>query len=344
MQFDLKESLIESEVVKRGCKRVVLQFPEGLIAQGVQLQQRLEAKLKDVEFILYTDYVYGACCVDDRFTSYIKADFLVHFGHSPLIPPECLKVASIYIPVVAEIKLEPLVEKINQMVDKKLSLSIVATIQYEPYLSQLKTLLKDFDIIIPKIDPLPEGITLGCTVPPLGDKKISVVFIGGGLFHAEAVAYNYPDNKVYSYDPRNETLVPVSVDKEKFSSVMRKKIDIARQQKYIGIITSTLGRQGNPKVTENVKALVESKGLIPVLCYADEISTSLLESYKEVQVWIQVACPRLSIDWGDNYRQVLMTPYEAFLAFGNPCESKLDYIPMDNWAIPAPEKWCASVY
>ncbi|BFU22749.1 diphthamide synthesis protein, putative [Entamoeba histolytica HM-1:IMSS-B] len=342
MQFDLKESEIIKEVTSRNCKRVVLQFPEGLISQGVGLQQRLEQQLPNVEFILYTDYVYGACCVDDRFTAYIHSDFLVHFGHSPLIPPHCLKVASMYIPVVADILLEPLINNINKQLDKKLDLAIVATIQYEPYLQQLKQSLTQFNVILPKIDPLPEGITLGCTVPPLEQREMSVVFIGGGLFHAEAVAYNYPDNKVYSYDPRNQTLVPVFVNKEKFKQIMKTKIDTARKEKYIGVITSTLGRQGNQKVTDNIINLLEKNNKIPVVTYADEISTAILDSYKEVKVWVQVACPRLSIDWGEDFRQVLITPYEAFAAFDDSVKATLDFIPMDNWSIPAEGKWCAS--
>lgn len=84
MQFDFKEDLIVEEITKRHSHKVVLQFPEGLITQGVTLQRHLEDRLPSVEFILYTDYVYGACCVDDRFTSYINSDLLVHFGHSPL--------------------------------------------------------------------------------------------------------------------------------------------------------------------------------------------------------------------------------------------------------------------
>ncbi|KAL7720912.1 2-(3-amino-3-carboxypropyl)histidine synthase subunit 1 [Entamoeba marina] len=342
MQFDLKENDIVNEVLNRHCKRVVLQFPEGLIKEGVWLQARLEERIPEVEFILYTDYVYGACCVDDRFTSYIQSDFLIHFGHSPLIPPKCLKVESMYIPVVAQISIEPLMNAINTTINKSKELAIVATIQYQPYLTQLKEELKEFQVVLPSIDPLPEGITLGCTVPPLNKNGISVVFIGGGLFHAEAVAYNYPDNKVYSYDPRNETLLPVSVDKERFKQIMVKKIECARNESYIGIITSTLGRQGNHLVTDNIINLLKENGKIPIITYADEISTALLDSYTDVKVWIQVACPRLSIDWGEDFRQVLITPYEAFVAFSNDTFD-LDFIPMDNWSIPAQGKWCASV-
>jgi 2-(3-amino-3-carboxypropyl)histidine synthase len=31
-------------------------------------------------------------------------------------------------------------------------------------------------------------------------------------------------------------------------------------------------------------------------------------------VWIQIACPRLSIDWGLEYEKVILTSYEAMVA------------------------------
>ena len=36
----------------------------------------------------------------------------------------------------------------------------------------------------------------------------------------------------------------------------------------------------------------------------------------EVDVWVQVACPRLSIDWGEGFSKPTLTPYEALVALG----------------------------
>ena len=35
-----------------------------------------------------------------------------------------------------------------------------------------------------------------------------------------------------------------------------------------------------------------------------------------VDCWVQIACPRLSIDWGASYTKPLLTCYEAFVALG----------------------------
>ena len=41
-----------------------------------------------------------------------------------------------------------------------------------------------------------------------------------------------------------------------------------------------------------------------------------LDMMPEIDVWVQVACPRLSIDWGEGFGKPTLTPYEAFAALG----------------------------
>lgn len=36
----------------------------------------------------------------------------------------------------------------------------------------------------------------------------------------------------------------------------------------------------------------------------------------DVEAWVQIACPRLSIDWGYAFPRPLLSPYEALVALG----------------------------
>jgi 2-(3-amino-3-carboxypropyl)histidine synthase len=36
--------------------------------------------------------------------------------------------------------------------------------------------------------------------------------------------------------------------------------------------------------------------------------------FKDVDAWVQIACPRLSIDWGYAFDKPLLSPYEAEVA------------------------------
>ncbi len=42
-----------------------------------------------------------------------------------------------------------------------------------------------------------------------------------------------------------------------------------------------------------------------------EIQPAKLRKIKAVDAWVQVACPRLSIDWGTEYEKPLLSPYEC---------------------------------
>lgn len=72
------------------------------------------ASFADVDhcFIL-GDVTYGACCIDDFSASALGADFLVHYGHSCLVPVDITKVPCMYIFVDIKIDTEHLVESIR---------------------------------------------------------------------------------------------------------------------------------------------------------------------------------------------------------------------------------------
>ena len=45
-----------------------------------------------------------------------------------------------------------------------------------------------------------------------------------------------------------------------------------------------------------------------------ELQPQKLKLISHIDVWVQIACPRLSIDWGLEYDKVILTPYEAMVA------------------------------
>lgn len=58
-----------------------------------------------------------------------------------------------------------------------------------------------------------------------------------------------------------------------------------------------------------------------------EIFPSKLDLFEDVEAWVQIACPRLSIDWGYAFDKPLLNPYEAQVAFKK--ENWLERYPMD---------------
>ena len=83
-----------------------------------------------------------------------------------------------------------------------------------------------------------------------------------------------------------------------------------------GIILGTLGRQGNTAVLEQVQQLFQRHNKQYFVMFLSEILPDKLARFEKVGAWVQIACPRLSIDWGHFYVKPLLSPYEAFAMLG----------------------------
>lgn len=117
----------------------------------------------------------------------------------------------------------------------------------------------------------------------------------------------------------------------------RSAIATAAQGETFGLILGTLGRQGSPTVFGNVIEKLQSAGKKYILVLLSEIYPGKLDLFKSVDAWVQVACPRLSIDWGINFTKPLLSPYELSVAL-KATEWKTRY-PMDFYSYKSVGNW-----
>lgn len=72
------------------------------------------------------------------------------------------------------------------------------------------------------------------------------------------------------------------------------------------------------------------------MLFLSEIMPDKLAKFPQVDAWIQIACPRLSIDWGHFYKKPLLSTYEAFAMLGEArfprLNDKSDTYPMDFYS------------
>ncbi|EGD74618.1 diphthamide biosynthesis protein 1 [Salpingoeca rosetta] len=96
---------------QKNAKRVALQFPEGLLLFACPISDILQ-RFAHVETMIMGDVTYGACCVDDYSARALGADFLVHYGHSCLIPTTKTTIEMLYVFVDIQIDIKHFVETI----------------------------------------------------------------------------------------------------------------------------------------------------------------------------------------------------------------------------------------
>ena len=102
----------------------------------------------------------------------------------------------------------------------------------------------------------------------------------------------------------------------------------------MGIILGTLGRQGNPAILSRIRTLLQSHGIRSIILLLSEIFPKKLAMMSNttpgsesgsggVCAWVQIACPRLSIDWGHYFCVPVLSPFELFVALGEVADPSL---------------------
>ncbi|KAJ9509360.1 hypothetical protein QJQ45_001800 [Haematococcus lacustris] len=282
-----------------------LQFPEGLLMYAATIADILERFAGVDHCLIMGDVTYGACCVDDLSAVAMGADFLVHYGHSCLVPVDVTSLPCLYVFVDIAIDVDHLVGCVGLTFTPGTQLVLAGTIQFSTALQLARSaLLPAFPALaIPKVAPLSPGEVLGCTAPVLTSAADAIVFVADGRFHLEAIMIANPALPAYRYDPYARQLT-------------REHYDQAGQARHWGLVLGTLGRQGNPHLLDHLRDELQSSGARTTTFLISELSPARLALVPDIDAWVQVACPRLSIDWGEAFTQPCLTPYEALVALG----------------------------
>ena len=264
------------------------------------------------------DVTYGACCIDDYTARALGCNLLVHYAHSCLIPVDVTKIKTLYVFVDISIDTTHLLATLERNFQAGKTIAMVGTIQFNATLHSVKSALEKagFNILIPQIAPLSKGEILGCTSPRLlkSAKVDLILYLGDGRFHLESAMIHNPSIPAYRYDPYSRKLTHEKYEHKEMQELRSDAISTAKKSKKWGLILGALGRQGNPHTMTMIEKHLDEKGIPFVNLLLSEIFPEKLAMMPDVECWVQIACPRLSIDWGYAFPRPLLTPYEALVA------------------------------
>ncbi|KAJ7308941.1 hypothetical protein JRQ81_008221 [Phrynocephalus forsythii] len=334
-------------IKQAGAKRVALQMPEGLLLFACTLADIIE-RFTGAEAVVMGDVTYGACCVDDFTARALGADFLVHYGHSclsksrraedaflqPNNSPAGIKMLYVFVDI--KIDTTHFVETLRFNFPPGSSLALVSTIQFVSALqAAAQDLRPNYAVYTPQCKPLSPGEILGCTSPRLARGTDAVIYLGDGRFHLESIMIANPGVPAYRYPPGPERYAH-----ERMQASRKEAIRQASRASKWGLILGTLGRQGSPAILEHLEGCLQAAGKPFVRLLLSEIFPGKLQLFPDVQAWVQVACPRLSIDWGEAFGKPLLTPYEAAVALQEAAWQET--YPMDFYASQSLGPWTAN--
>ena len=303
-----------------GARMIALQFPEGLLLFATTISDIVTRFCPDTSTLIMGDVTYGACCIDDYTARALGCDMLVHYAHSCLIPVSVTQIQTLYVFVDIGIDVSHLVATIERNFKPGSKMAMVGTIQFNATLHGIAPKLRaaGYEVLIPQIAPLSKGEILGCTSPRLkdDDKVDLILYLGDGRFHLESAMIHNPLVAAYRYDPYSRRLTHETYDHDEMLSLRSNAVSTARKAKKWGLILGSLGRQGNPHTMTLIEQHLKKQGIPWVNLLLSEIFPGKLAMMQDVECWVQVACPRLSIDWGYAFPRPLLTPHEALIVLG----------------------------
>lgn len=325
--FEIFKTL--ARIRKISAKKVGLQFPEGLQMYACMLSDIISEFGELEECIILADVVYGACCVEDLTAHELGLDLLVHYGHSCLIPINETCMNTLYVFVDISINVEKLVDcLIYNFPDEKVPICLVTTVQFVEGVYKAKTLLEEkgyTNYRIPQAKPRTGGEILGCTSPVIPEKII--ISVSDGRFHLEAAMIQNPGSEFFRYDPYMNKIYKEGFDLEQMKATRGVYVEAIKTSQHIGLVMGTLGRQGSPHILKQLERLLQQHNKEYSVFLMSDVCQEAMDHFQEIDAWVEIACPRLAIDWGTEFTKPVVNPYECFAALK---ELSLDY-PMDNY-------------
>lgn len=328
MPYDFQEEYVIQEIKKRGAKRVLLQFPEGLRYFSTDILKKMGTSLPEVEMIISGEPSWGACDVAEHEARELDVDLIVHYGHSPYTwyyP----KFPTIFVETVSDLSVsEKLVDQIVQLVSKYSpgKVGLTATVQHISLIPQLKGKLEErgFPVKVgkPSNPFMHDGQVLGCDYKAGLNVDADVyVNVSGGLFHSLGLGLA-TGKPVIKVDPYSESAEDISKEVYKFLKIRYAKIMQAMSGKTWVVVRGVMTGQDRPMMVRFLTSRLKERGLQTIVVSSRVLNIDVLRNLDRpgIDVFVVTSCPRLPTDDLYSYEKPVLTPGEAKMVINNKLE------------------------
>ncbi|MGD0643627.1 MAG: diphthamide biosynthesis enzyme Dph2 [Candidatus Bathyarchaeia archaeon] len=315
--FDFEEERIKQEITKLGAKRVLLQLPEGLKPEGPRLAKIVEKN--GALAIISADPCYGACDIAVSEGESLGVDLILHFGHSKLLKHE--QIPTVYIEARATVKVDEAVEQSLQLLGKYYRIGLATSVQHLQTLNQARDILirSGKTVIIGDSGQMSyPGQVTGCNysnVKSIADKVEAFLFIGGGMFHALGIALS-TSKPTFIADPYDNRAFSINAEAQKILKKRWACIEEAQRAKTFGVFVGLKPGQKRFDEALRIKKLAEQHGKVAYLLAVREIIPETLLEFPSIDAYVNVACPRISLDAPAKFSKPVLTVNEFMVVSG----------------------------
>ena len=321
------------DVIRERKPRVVaFNGPEGIIRKIQDVADKVSNEFNIPAYVI-GDTCYGSCDINLHAAEMVGADILFHIGHSISMNGFGSKV--VLIDALDDISFDSVAEKCATELKEYRTLSIVTDSQHLHQVQRVKEILEGhgFKVVIGKVKgQLNDGQVFGCEFYPASEVKEiadAYVFLGQSSFHAAGVALS-TGKPTYILDPyfdeiRDVTKFAIDLQKKSVLSIYK-----ALDAKTIGLVVGLKEGQFMLNRVLELKKEMEKHGKKVQLIALTEVTNDRLMVFNNIDAFIQVACPRISID-NSFTKPVLSVPQaNALIRLFNK-ENIDDFLKIPHW-------------
>lgn len=328
----IDEQRIFDVIRERKPRVVAFNGPEGIMKKIQAVADKVSNEFNIPAYVI-GDTCYGSCDINLHAAEMVGADILFHIGHSISMDDFGSKV--VLIDALDDISFDSVAEKCATELKECRTLSIVTDSQHLHQVQRVKEILErhGFKVVIGKgKGQLNDGQVFGCEFYPASEVKEiadAYVFLGQSSFHAAGVALS-TGKPTYILDPYFDEIRDVT----KFALDLQKKsiltIYKALDANTIGLVVGLKEGQFMLNRVLELKKEMEKHGKKVQLIALTEVTNDRLMVFNNIDAFIQVACPRISID-NSFTKPVLSVPQANALIKLLNKENIDDFLKIPHW-------------
>ena len=320
------------EVIKeRKPLSVALNGPDGLLPKVQDLALKIGKKFGIPAYLL-ADTTWGTCDLNSIGAKILNAEILFNIGHTNRI--EIFEKNVIMIDAFDDISFDKVTKKCIELVRGK-TISLITDSQHLHQIESVKNMLEEngVDVKIGKgKGQLNDGQVFGCEFYPATetmDKVDANVFLGQSNFHAAGVALA-TNRPTFILDPYFNEIQEITEFARKLQKKATLTIYKAVEAETFGVIVGLKEGQFSKLTALKFKKELENLGRTVHLIALTEITNERLRNLKDIDAFIQVACPRISTDMKFD-KPLLSTPQATALIKILRKENIDEYFQIQHW-------------
>ena len=320
------------EVIKeRKPLSVALNGPDGLLPKVQDLALKIGKKFGIPAYLL-ADTTWGTCDLNSIGAEILNAEILFNIGHTNKI--EIFEKNVIMINAFDDISFDNVTKKCIELVRGK-TISLITDSQHLHQIESVKKMLEEngVDVKIGKgKGQLNDGQVFGCEFYPATetmDKVDANVFLGQSNFHAAGVALA-TNRPTFILDPYFNEIQEITEFARKLQKKATLAIYKAAEAETFGVIVGLKEGQLSKLTALKFKKELENLGKTVHLIALTEITNERLRNLKDIDAFIQVACPRISTDMKFD-KPLLSTPQATALIKILRKENIDEYFQIQHW-------------